>query len=604
MYPVLPLMRKLFFVAGCCLGSSALALDNITLQLKWTHAFQFAGYYAAQEQGYYRDAGLQVNIAEAGPDTDPVRSVLAGESHYGVGTSNLLLERAAGKPVVVLAVIFQQSPYEIYAAPNIRDLHDLIGKRFMLEPQSQELLAYLKKEGVPLEHVQQITHSFDAAGLMQGKAEAISGYVSNEPFFFRQAQYPYQVFSPRSAGIDFYGDNLFTSEQELRAHPQRVKAFRAASLRGWQYAKEHRDEVIALILAKYATQYSRAYLHFESDQMIPLLQPDLIEIGYMNPNRWRHIADTYADIGLLSPHFALEGFLYDASEPDLSWLYRILAAALLAIVLISAVALYIYRINRKLQASEKANLLIQENLRETKEIAERALADQRQFIAMVSHEFRSPLAVIDSAVQLLGVKLSPESDTAKIQARIRRGVSRLTHFLDNCLTEDRLDSDGLALHPAMVDLRRMASTIRESVQQLSDDHHIAVELDDDLPVLNADPQLLSVLLLNLLGNAVKYSPPGSEVGLRISCSGQECVFEVTDQGRGIPQEEMPYIFQKYRRGRATGGIPGAGLGLSLVSRIVKLHGGRIEINSHEGKGTHVTVAFSLNLANDPSQPTP
>lgn len=445
MYPVLPLMRKLFFVAGCCLGGSALALDNITLQLKWTHAFQFAGYYAAQEQGYYRDAGLQVNIAEAGPDTDPVRSVLAGESQYGVGTSNLLLERAAGKPVVVLAVIFQQSPYEIYAAPNIRDLHDLIGKRFMLEPQSQELLAYLKKEGVPLEQVQQITHSFDAAGLMKGKAEAISGYVSNEPFFFRQAQYPYQVFSPRSAGIDFYGDNLFTSEQELRAHPQRVKAFRAASLRGWQYAKEHRDEVIALILAKYATQYSRAYLHFESDQMIPLLQPDLIEIGYMNPNRWRHIADTYADIGLLPPHFALEGFLYDASEPDLSWLYRMLAAALLAIVLITAVALYIYRINRKLQASEKANLLIQENLRETKEIAERALADQRQFIAMVSHEFRSPLAVIDSAVQLLGVKLPPESDTAKIQARIRRGVSRLTHFLDNCLTEDRLDSDGIGL---------------------------------------------------------------------------------------------------------------------------------------------------------------
>jgi diguanylate cyclase (GGDEF)-like protein/PAS domain S-box-containing protein len=336
---------------ACLAASQVFALDNVTLQLKWTHAFQFAGYYAAQEQGYYRDAGLQVNIAEASPDTDPVRNVLEGKAQYGVGTSSLLLKRAAGKPVVALAVVFQQSPYEIYTGPNIHNLRQLIGKRIMLEPQSEELLAYLKKEGVPLDRLQQIPHSFDAKGLMQGDTEAISGYISNEPFSFRQAKYPFQSFSPRSAGIDFYGDNLFTSEQELQLHPERVKAFRAASMRGWQYAKEHRDEVISLILAKYSTKHTRDYLEFESNQMIPLLQPDLIEIGYMNPNRWRHIADTYADIGLLPKDFSLEGFLYDASEPEMSWFFRALLLALVPTFCIGAIALYILRTNRRLRNS-------------------------------------------------------------------------------------------------------------------------------------------------------------------------------------------------------------------------------------------------------------
>jgi diguanylate cyclase (GGDEF)-like protein/PAS domain S-box-containing protein len=332
-------------------ASPVFALDNVTLQLKWTHAFQFAGYYAAQEQGYYRDAGLQVDIVPATPDTDPVREVLQGRAQYGVGTSSLLLARAAGKPVVALAVIFQQSPYELYAAPGIHNLNELIGKRIMLEPQAEELIAYLKKEGIPLGRVEMIKHSFDAEGLMKGRAEAISGYMSNEPYYFHQAQYPFQKFSPRSVGIDFYGDNLFTSEKELNEHPHRVEAFRAASLRGWQYAKDHHDEIIDLILSKYAKDKTRAYLNFESDQMIPLLRPDLIEIGYMNPNRWRHIANTYFEIGLLPKDFSLDGFLYDVSEPDLSWLYRSMFFVLLLATIIGFVAAYGLRANRRMRNS-------------------------------------------------------------------------------------------------------------------------------------------------------------------------------------------------------------------------------------------------------------
>ena len=234
-------------------------------------------------------------------------------------------------------------------------------------------------------------------------------------------------------------------------------------------------------------------------------------------------------------------------------------------------------------------------LHQAKEAAELALAEQRQLIAMISHEYRSPLAVIDSAVQLLSIKLSTESDTVPIIARIRRGVSRLANFLDNCLIEGRMDSDALTLHYSAVDLHALAESVIESARLISESHQYIVELDPGLPLLDGDQQLMGVMLLNLIGNAIKYSQSGSEVRLRIKHTGQACSFEVIDQGLGIPAGELPFIFQKYMRGRAVTSIPGAGLGLSLVAKITAMHGGRVEMESREGEGAHVTVTIPLNL---------
>jgi diguanylate cyclase (GGDEF)-like protein/PAS domain S-box-containing protein len=349
-----PASRFLHFftlVVALCFGTTAFALDAVTLQLKWTHAFQFAGYYAAQEQGYYRDAGLEVTIREALPGVDPVDEVTQGKADFGVGTSSLLLERKAGKPVVALAVIFQHSPY-VLIARQTQSIHDLIDKRIMLEPQANELLAYLKSEGIALDRVKQIEHSYDPQDLISGKVDAISAYTINQPYYLDRANFSYQTYTPRSVGIDFYGDNLFTSEQEIKAHAERVKAFRAASLRGWQYAMDHPEETTSLILAKYTQKHPRQYFLFQAKQMALLIHPELIEIGYMNPGRWRHIADTYADIGMLPKDFALDGFLYSPNyKVNTGLLYRGLLFALLLFALISAVAYYIYRINRKLTRS-------------------------------------------------------------------------------------------------------------------------------------------------------------------------------------------------------------------------------------------------------------
>ena len=328
-------------------GSVAWAQTAVTLQLRWHHAFQFAGYYAAIEKGYFRDAGLEVQLKDARPGLDVVDEVVSGRADFGVGNSGLLIDRLAGKPVVVVATIFQHSPLVLLTRREqaVPSVHDLIGKRVMLEPGADELLAYLRKERTPVERLRFVEHTFNPKSLIDGDVDAISAYSSNEPYFLEAAGIDYQVYTPRSAGIDFYGDNLFTTEDELRNHPDRVRAFRDASLRGWHYALEHPTEIADLLHRHYAPQHPRAFFLFEAQRMMPLLRADLIEVGYMNPERWRHIADTYADLGLLPRDYALDGFLY-APDVQLDRSRFYLTLALLALV--TGAAMYVVRINRRL----------------------------------------------------------------------------------------------------------------------------------------------------------------------------------------------------------------------------------------------------------------
>ena len=139
------------------------ALDKVRLQLKWRHQFQFAGYYAAIAQGYYRDAGLDVQLLEAMPGHDPVDAVLAGEAEFGVGTSELALLRAKGKPVVVLAAIYQHSPLVLLARHQrgVEDLQALAALPLMIEPQSAELFAYFRNEGIDPAKLHIVHHTFE-----------------------------------------------------------------------------------------------------------------------------------------------------------------------------------------------------------------------------------------------------------------------------------------------------------------------------------------------------------------------------------------------------------------------------------------------------------
>ncbi|MGA0024111.1 MAG: diguanylate cyclase [Burkholderiales bacterium] len=325
--------------------------EKVVLQLKWKHQFQFAGYYAAAEKGYYRDAGFAVDIREVREGQDPVDSVIDGQVDYGIGASELALHRGLGRPVVVLAVILQHSPLVLIArGGGVKSVHDLVGKRVMLLPQETELYAYLQREGMARKDITEVAHSFAIDDLVQGRVEAHSGYSTDEPFLLKRMGFPHSLYSPRSSGIDFYGDTLFTSVRVLKRDPQRVAAFREASLRGWQYAMEHPEEIADLILARYSKRHSREHLLFEAEEMRRLMQPHLIRIGHVNPGRWRSIAGVYSEFGMLPQKYSLDGFILDeATQRDLTWYYRGLALALV-IALLGALAAAMQTVfNRRLR---------------------------------------------------------------------------------------------------------------------------------------------------------------------------------------------------------------------------------------------------------------
>jgi ABC-type nitrate/sulfonate/bicarbonate transport system substrate-binding protein len=159
----------------------AAALEQVSIQLKWKHQFQFAGYYAALEQGFYRDVGLDVIIREGGPGIDVAETVASGKADFGVCNASVLREWTTGHRLVVLAAIFQRSPVIILVArrADIGSVSDLRGRTLMDSPGSDEIAAMLKREGVDYAALPRVAHEGNPRDLLAGRADAMVAYSTN-----------------------------------------------------------------------------------------------------------------------------------------------------------------------------------------------------------------------------------------------------------------------------------------------------------------------------------------------------------------------------------------------------------------------------------------
>ena len=292
-------------------------LRPIKLQLKWKHQFQFAGFYAAQKQGYYKEAGLDVSFLEGDKANPPVVNVLSGLADFGVTGSDILNFHILNKPVVILSVIFQHSPYVFITLANrkINSPTDLAGKKIMVsQNQGGNLLrALLLKEGIPINSLQLIEHSWSSTDLISGKVDAISAYSTVEPGLFRAMGQEVTLIDPKDYGIDFYGDLIFTTKKMLKDNPKIVEDFNNASLKGWQYAMSHPEELIEYILQLPGVKergITKTQLLFEVKEMQKLILPELVEIGHMNPGRWEAMLNIYKQLGLANQNANLDGLFY------------------------------------------------------------------------------------------------------------------------------------------------------------------------------------------------------------------------------------------------------------------------------------------------------
>lgn len=179
----------------------------------------------------------------------------------------------------------------------------------------------LFNENISLDNIVRLEQTYNLDDLIQGRTDAVTAYLTNEPWHMEQLGIQPHIIRPSTYGVDFYSDCLFTTDQELEAEPKRVKSFLTASLEGWAYAMAHPDEIIELIIHSYNVKKSREHLKYEANAIQGIMFPDLVEIGHMNPGRWRHIADTYASLEMLQPDYPLDAFLYNPDpHPDYGWM--------------------------------------------------------------------------------------------------------------------------------------------------------------------------------------------------------------------------------------------------------------------------------------------
>ena len=357
-------------------------LDDVVLQLRWRHQFQFAGYYAAVARGFYEAFGLRVDIREGGPRLDALTELMEGRADFGVSNSEILLHRLSGKPVVALAAVFQHSPLVLVALEKtgIRTPHDLVGRRVGVSRSTRdaELLAMLKNEGVSMDDIlPPLGGKYKPSMYYDGSADAASAYLTNEPFFLEQKGLSFNVLRPATYGIDFYGDCLFTLEEQIEKHPDRVRRFREASLMGWRYAMRHPQEIVEEIVERYRSKKSKEHLLYEAEKMKDLLLPDMVEMGHMNPGRWNHIAETFvalemADQDMAGPAgFDLEGFLYDPRPvPDNSSIFQVLVYAFVLFAAAGIAAIILAAFNRRLRLEIRRRDRAEEKLRFQAELME------------------------------------------------------------------------------------------------------------------------------------------------------------------------------------------------------------------------------------------
>lgn len=308
-------MRNLLYLILIFFSTILNANEKVVLQLKWFHQFQFAGYYAAKEKGFYNEAGLDVEIKERDLKYNNIDEVIKGNAQYGIADSILILYRLKQQPVVIISPIFQHSPSVFISLKknNISSIYELNNKDILFYPNDTDgfsLLAMIKKFDLNVNLTRE-RYKNDYIKLINNEVDLIPAYITNEPFLLKEKGYDVNIINPSNYGFDIYGDMLFTNEDEAKSNPNRVIKFRDATLKGWKYALENKEEIIQIINEKYSKEKSIEHLRYEANAIDSLINKDITPLGYLDEGRIRYISEMYKYYGLTESKIDLNGFLFD-----------------------------------------------------------------------------------------------------------------------------------------------------------------------------------------------------------------------------------------------------------------------------------------------------
>jgi len=277
------LLLMFFIITSLMAEKSA---EKVSIQLDWKYQFEFAGFVAAKEKGFYRDAGLDVSLREYRDGIDIISDVMNNRSTYGVYNSSIVVDAGRIKPIVLMGTYFQHSPLVFVARKGIRNPSDMVGKTIMGtadELKYSSLALLLNHFSITSKNARFVNHTFNIQSFIEGKVDVMSAFRSNQLYELDRAGVEYEIIDPAQYGFMMSAVNLFTSPTEAIEHTDRTQRFIDATNRGWKYALDHPNEMADILLRKkYSTQKSRNALKYEADVTTQLMMTDFYPIGEVN----------------------------------------------------------------------------------------------------------------------------------------------------------------------------------------------------------------------------------------------------------------------------------------------------------------------------------
>ncbi|MCM3203707.1 ABC transporter substrate-binding protein [Paenibacillus illinoisensis] len=286
-------------------------LKKVVLRLKWVHQAQFAGFYTAVEKGFYKEAGLDVEIRPGGADFPSVQMIASGAEQFGVtGADQILMAREKGVPVKALSAIYRKTPFVLFSLKDsgITKMEDLVGQKIGVKLGGNEELTYramVKNAGIDGTKVEEMPAKYDLSPLLSGQVKAWPGYVINEVLAVQEQGNEVNIIEPNDYDINFYADTLFTTEDIIERDPEMVKSFVQASMKGWSYAIENPEEAAEFGL-KYGDKLTIDHEVSMMNASIPLLEPENLPLGKMESEAWDVLQQNLIDLEFLKIEQNLE----------------------------------------------------------------------------------------------------------------------------------------------------------------------------------------------------------------------------------------------------------------------------------------------------------
>ena len=594
------------------LGSTAYGENEESiLQLRWDHQFQFAGYYAALWEGYYEEAGFDVNIRsgfdENGEVVSAPKEVGEGHADFGIGASDILTYQENGYDFTVTASIFQRSPVEFYmleetSYQSIVDLTELNVARRENDLLDIELQAMLVQEGIDPKGMPRISAEYDFSieDLTGGYFDVIPGYLGTIQYQGDLAGVALQTIQPIDYGIDFYGDSLFTNEAYALEHPERVNDFREASLRGWEYALENPEEIITRMLEEFhdpkrmsAEEYRR-YNEFQKEQVMEYTLFPIVSLGNINPYRWEEMERILVELEVIEEGRDLDNFVFDYQrmlEQRRERVISILAAVSLGLG-IATVLFGVYYIASK-KTMGKLQRLVNEAVREKQKqegiiLYQSRLAAMGEMIGHIAHQWRQPLNQLNLMITNIEEAHREQSlekeDMESFTKRSQKLIYRMSETIDDFRYFFKPQKK-----KEVFDVRDLIHTTLELLKDSIHLRDISIEIEEKSEnseknaaqafKIKGYGNYFSQGIFNLVHNAMDAVEREEKRNRRIAIDVQDyenmVKIRIRDWGTGVAIEDLPRIFDLYFTTKDK--EHGTGLGLYITKIIVEDHlSGRIK----------------------------